>query len=377
MYNWANFLTLKNMVTETRKIGYFEKVGGAIKGVLIGLLLLVISIFVLFKNEGKVDLSKYAVDAMPVLNSEDLANLDGQFVAITGEVSVENTLEDGIASMDNILKLNRDVETYAWVEESKTTTKKNVGGSETQTTEYTYSQDWVTSVPDSSKFKDPVGHTNIDTGIEGVNVSSDSFNLLGLTLSTDGMKMPGASEDVTAEVEVLDYMYSYDNGYLFDGIGTVASPEVGDVRVKYTALKGLDNATVFGKWNATQERLDPHYPLENEKIYSMYKGGKEEAVQTMHGEYVAMKWGIRIGMLLLMFVAFNLIFAPLHTVLDVIPFFGNLGSSAASIVSFILTLLVGLLVILLGKVWYSWILFVILGLGLAGIGYKYYNKKKA
>lgn len=77
-------LIQNKMVTETTKTSYFGKIGNAIKGFFIGFILVIGSSIFLFTNEGSVDLSKYAVDAMEALGMENLEVLDGEFVALTG-----------------------------------------------------------------------------------------------------------------------------------------------------------------------------------------------------------------------------------------------------------------------------------------------------
>ena len=364
------------MAVEVKNVSYLQKVGGSIKGLFVGVLILIFSAGFLFVNEGKVDLSKFAKKAVPVFQAEELVQLDGELVALVGPVNAQGVLTDGIVEFADVISLNSEVETFAWVERSKTSTQKNVGGSETQTTEYTYDLEWVSYVPDSSNFKDPVGHSNNTQEFSNTFVTSENIITLGLSITNNGLKIPRADKDVTSQVKVLNESFKIDGGYLFNGLGTLVAPEIGDVRVKYFALGDLENGTVFGKWNQSQNRLDPFFPKENIKIFALYKGGKEEAVQAMLNEYKAVQWGIRLFMVFLIFVSFNLILKPLATVLDVMPALGNLGSSAISLVSLLLTVVLSLLIIVIAKIFYSWILLLLAFAGVGIVVYRKYGNRK-
>lgn len=361
------------MATEVTHNSYLSRVGNSIKGVLIGIVLVIGSIFFLFSNEGSVDLSELAVNAMEVFGIESLEPLNGEFVAITGEVSTDDILEDEYARYEGALKMKRNVETYAWVENKDSKTTTNAGGSSTTKTTYSYSKEWVTKVPDWTKFNEPEGHENVNNEYDIRSVTVDKMNVAGVDVDTFGLRFPAADVDVTGDVELLTYDFSEDGGYLYSGYGTLADPEVGDARIKYFVLPELQTGSVFGIWNSERQVLDPFFDGES-KVHGLYKGNKATALETMHQEYVTRLWMVRIFALIFMFVGFTLIFSPLHTVLDVIPAFGRMGKGAASLVSLILTILIGGITILLGKVWYSWILFVIIGLVLAGVGYKFYKK---
>lgn len=219
------------------------------------------------------------------------------------------------------MSLNRSVETYAWVESSDTTTKDNVGGSSTSTTTYTYAADWVTTVQDLSKFKEPGGRENVASSYTNSSEVVDVMNVAGLNVETVGLRLPKADVNVTSEVELLTEDFVLEGGYLYNGFGSVTSPFIGDTRVTYTALPEMSTGTVFGEWNAERSVMDPYYADEI-KIHGLYTGNKAQALETMHSEYMTKLWLVRGAALLFMFLGFNMIFAPFHTVLDVVPIFG-------------------------------------------------------
>ena len=149
--------------TEVSSQSWFSRIGGAIKGVLIGLILFVIAFPLLFWNEGR-SVKRYKTleeggGAVISVTAEavDPAN-DGKLVHMTGEAVTDVTLTDpefGISA--NALKFKRIVEMYQWEESTEKETKKKVGGGTETKTTYSYSKTWSSSVIQSDSFKKPEG----------------------------------------------------------------------------------------------------------------------------------------------------------------------------------------------------------------------------
>ena len=140
-------------VEETTTESWGSRLGGSIKGVLVGAGLFIAGIPLLFWNEGRTVKTTQALEegaanctVVPSADTVDAAN-EGKLIHITGTAATEDVLTDelfGGISMKG-MRLSRKVEYYQWVEDSKSETKKNTGGSTTTTTTYTYSKKWVSS----------------------------------------------------------------------------------------------------------------------------------------------------------------------------------------------------------------------------------------
>ena len=80
---------------QTTRVGYGQKLGKSIKGVLVGFILVVVSIGMLYWNEGQQDLSKIAKKSV-ILSPESVTSdqtLEGKLVSVTGAInSVLNLL---------------------------------------------------------------------------------------------------------------------------------------------------------------------------------------------------------------------------------------------------------------------------------------------
>src|SRR5262245_60534915 len=122
--------------TETTRKGWTTRLGESVKGIVLGLVLVVLSCIGLFWNEGRaVQTAKSLAEGASLVIDIDPGRVDpandGKLVHVTG------TIKAGIVPIDSEfgvsadgLRLVRTVEMYQWQEEQKTETKKNVGGSE-------------------------------------------------------------------------------------------------------------------------------------------------------------------------------------------------------------------------------------------------------
>lgn len=154
------------MGTHVSEQSWFSRIGNAFKGILVGGLLTVVSVPVLFWNEGRAvrtakglkEGAKVVVDIAP--DTIDAAN-DGKFVHTSGMVETTDVLRDDQFGIEyNGIRLTRHVEMYQWDEDEDTETKKKMGGGTTKTTTYTYEKGWYSGLIDSSEFDEAQTHQN-------------------------------------------------------------------------------------------------------------------------------------------------------------------------------------------------------------------------
>lgn len=154
-------------VTETTTESWGSRLGGSIKGVAIGGVLFIAGIPLLFWNEGRAVKTAKALEegasvCVQLPNADTIdATMDGKLVHVTGTAVTEDVLTDDLFTglAPKAIRLTRNVEFYQWVENERKEKKKNVGGSETTVTTYTYSKKWVSKPVDSSSFRE-AGHDN-------------------------------------------------------------------------------------------------------------------------------------------------------------------------------------------------------------------------
>ena len=120
--------------TEVTSQSWFSRLGNAFKGIVVGIIMVVIAFPLLFWNEGRA-VKRYktlkegggAVISVAA-DKVDAAN-QGKLVHMTGMATTEENLVDtsfGVSSQ--AIKLKRYVEMYQWQEESKSKEKKKLGG---------------------------------------------------------------------------------------------------------------------------------------------------------------------------------------------------------------------------------------------------------
>ncbi|MBP1588758.1 MAG: hypothetical protein ILO10_01030, partial [Kiritimatiellae bacterium] len=153
--------------TTTTTQGWGSRLGGSFKGLLFGLLLFLVAFPLLWWNEGRTVKQTRALNegaeavVEASLDAVDPA-LEGQLVHVSGLVTNLAPVADSDFGLSvDALVLRREVEMYQWVESQKTSKKVNLGGSETTTTEYSYTREWADPrFADSSDFVYPEGHQN-------------------------------------------------------------------------------------------------------------------------------------------------------------------------------------------------------------------------
>ena len=153
-------------VTETTTESWGSRLGGSLKGVIVGAAMFIAGFPLLFWNEGNSVKTAKAIDegegACIAVESNATVDqeMNGKLVHMTGRADTADILSDATFGISaKAIRLERKVEMYQWLEESQTSEKKKLGGSVEKTTTYTYKKDWVDHAVDSSGFKES-GHEN-------------------------------------------------------------------------------------------------------------------------------------------------------------------------------------------------------------------------
>jgi hypothetical protein len=377
--------------TETATKGWSTRIGESIKGILFGIVLIVLSCMLLFWNEGRaVQTTKslnegagLVVDVGP--GSVDPAN-EGKLVHVTGDMKAgvkPNDAEFGVSP--DSLRLERKVEMYQWKQESKEETKKNLGGSEETVTTYSYAQEWSESPIDSRKFKVPDGHFNPAMRYQSAQFKGGNITFGAFRPNDDVVAMLPASEQVRVDAAMAEALRARVSGPVqaVDGrfyLGADPSaPRIGDMRVSYRAVP-VGAVSIVGRQSGSD--FADYQTHAGDKLL-IVKPGTKSAIEMFNAAQSKNKmwtWIIRIVGAAMMFVGFQLIFAPLVVVADVVPMIGNVLGAGASLVSFIATAVLAPLVIAIAWLWYRPLVSIIVlavGGALAFGGYWWRARHKA
>lgn len=356
--------------TEVTHESWFSRIGGAIKGFLVGLLLFVVAFPLLFWNEGRA-VKRYKTlkeggGAVVSVTSEsvDPANA-GKLIHTTGKADTDATLTDSVFGVSsNALKLKRVAEMYQWKETSQSKTRKKVGGGTETVKTYSYSKTWADRPINSTNFKKPTGHQNpqsipygfaeqiADEVTLGAYVLSAS--LLGKIQNFESLPV-GSDSPLPEQLEGKAKLY--DGGFYIGA--DPASPQVSDTRIKFKVTKPTEVSVIAKQVDSTFEP------------YATKAGGTIELLQT--GVHTAnamiqkaqennkiLTWILRLFGFILMLFGLNMILRPLSVIADVWPILGDIVGAGTGIVSFLLASILSLITIAIAWVVYRPLLGIIL-----------------
>lgn len=385
-------------VTETTRESWISRLGNSIRGILVGVVLFIVGFPVLFWNEGNsVRTAKalaegegacVALDSAAAIDSD----YEGRLVHASAKAETSAILADeefGVTA--NAIRLERQVEMFQWEEDSRTEEKKNLGGSVTKTTTYTYSKAWRDDLVDSSGFKE-AGHDNpaampyAPLEKQAEEVRFGAFRLNERQIGRIGgerefafgqdyvcpvasaqrlgniLYVPGASAAVAATVAAAGTNAT--NGATATNapvaVRNVASaPQIGDVRVSFRVVTPHDISIVAKQHGDTFVS----YVAKNGKKVDMLADGVLDAAEMFASARrgnAMMTWLIRLIGFLLMFAGLSSVLKPLSVVGDVVPFIGNIIGIGVGFVAGTVALACALATVAVAWVFYRPVLGVVL-----------------
>lgn len=348
--------------TEVTNQSWFGRIGGAIKGILVGLILFIAAFPLLFWNEGR-SVKRYKTlkeggGAVISVSAETVdTNNEGKLVHMTGTAVTEQTLTDPVFGISaNALKLKRTVEMYQWEENSKSETKKKVGGGTETVTTYSYSKKWASRAINSGNFKRPDGHQNPGTmpyeewteyaSPVTVGAFTLSPSLLGKVGRYQGLPVP-ADEPLPTELE--EKASVSDSGYYIGN--DPASPQIGDVRIRFQVVNPTEISLMAKQVGNT---FEPYKTSVGGNIELLRDGvfTAEAMIEKAQQSNRILTWVLRLVGFLMMMIGLNMIFKPLSVVADVLPFLGSIVGAGTGIIAFLIALILSLVTIAIAWIFY-------------------------
>ncbi len=352
---------------ETSSKSWFSRIMESIKGVVLGLVMVVGAFPALFVNEGcAVKIAKGLSEGRGQVQEAQAATvnagLEGKLVHMSGVASSQQGVTDEVlkVKVPGAIRLEREVEMYQWIEVTETKTEKKVGGKEETTKSITYKKEWSSTEHSSANYKikekdgEPVQNPpfaiksgavsakDVVLGAHGLSDSLVSQITGGTPVALDASSINALPESLRSRAQL------HDNGI---SIGAPNSPKVGDYRIKLRKTDAAD-VTVIAKQQGNQ--LVPWATSQGTTIGLLEKGTKtaDEMFSSAEAANTMRTWLVRFGGFLLMLIGFSLIFKPLSTVADVVPFIGSIVSMGTGLVAFALAAPLSLLTIAIAWVAY-------------------------
>jgi hypothetical protein len=359
---------MSNSYTKTTRNSWWSRIANSFMGVLFGLILIPLSIWGLWWNEGQPDLSILAQASVAVDATQMDLNTEGQFVAVTGTLDSKTTLaDDPWMQSGNYISLYRRVEMYAWEESTSTTeTEDTFGGGSTTSTTYSYNKTWTESPSNSSNFEYPAGHENPSKSIDSLSKTVETASIGAYEIAAQQMTLP-SGERVTPKPVTLPEGYVLKGDYIFNRTEAASNPAIGDIRISYEALNSGVTVTALGQ---QQGKNIVRHKVDKQEFYRVFMGSRDDALATLHTEYMIRIWLIRIFGILGIFVGLQLIVGPVGRILGVIGILGKAVDGIFGLINFILAITIGFAVIIISQIFHNiWLLLIIIALIIAGTVY--------
>lgn len=362
--------------TETTRTSWLTRLKNALVGAVIGIVLVVVAIWALVWNEGRSikayrALTEGAGVVVTVSADEIALSNEGKLIHITGKVTPDGIPADsefGI-SADGAVAIRRQVEMYQWVEESESRSETKLGGSEETVTTYTYTKEWKSGREDSGDFRQQQAHENPDLPVGNQSFAVESAKVGAFAVAGDNVAGLGketdlrlTEEDAGRARQVLSGTIQLDRAGFYVG-SNPSQPQVGDLRIRYSRADLSEASFVAAQSDGW---LKPFTASNGREIF-LSESGKASAAEMFdaaQAENTMIMWLIRAGGMIGLMVGFSLFFSILGVIADVVPIAGSLVRFGTGMVAFVLTVLVGPLVIAIG--WFAYRPLLSLGLLVAG-----------
>lgn len=349
---------MSDQFTEVTNQSWFGRIKDTFFGAIFGVLLLGIAVAVLFWNEGRTVRREQALKegAGVVVSVEadkvDAAN-EGKLVHLSGLADTQETLSDPEFNVSvKAIRLKRTVEMYQWQEQSKSETKKKLGGGTETVTTYTYSKAWRDSLVNSGSFKNPEGHQNPAV----MQYQSTSANASAVTLGAFRLS-PALISAITSFAALPKDALPAPSGEIKampDGYYIGADPNapaIGDYKISYSVVMPTDVSVVAKQVKDTFEA----YSAKSGDTIALLETGTHSAAEmfkTAQEENAMIKWVLRVVGVIVMFIGCSMMVKPLSVLADVIPPLGSLVGFASGLAAFFVSATFSLMTISVAWIFY-------------------------
>jgi hypothetical protein len=346
------------------------RIKASITAVIFGFSMFFGSFVMLYLNEGRVNVSLIAKNAIDISASDaPPANTDQKLVCAKGLFSSDEKIGDEYIYAGEFLVIERTAEMYAWKEKETTTTTEGYDGSETKHKEYSYSRGWEESPQNSRNFKISQEHHNPEKRIASSEKRANKATLGNYSVNMNTVVLPPLEKLNlnTKVVNVHDRLEIVNDSYLYWGFGSYSRPAIGDIRLSYRILSNpVANAIIFGNLDAQNKSIIPHIGMKETTLYRIFATDRATAISTMQGEYKLLIWLFRIGGFFLMWIGLSLLFGPISMLLAIIPFFGKITRAIIGVITFAVSLVLTIITVIISMLLHSPIALIISLIGIIG-----------
>ena len=378
-----------DQVTRVTSQGWGSRLGGSIKGIIVGILMVVAGVGLLFWGEGRAVKRAKALDegagvVITVAPTAPSAANEGKLVHFTGTAEAFTPLRDEMFGVETPgLKLMREVEMYQWTEDEERQERKKVGGGTETVTTYTYERKWTSRTIDSSRFAEPAGHENPSSKpFDSKTVAADPIVIgdwiLGASFVDDlnrSNRLEVGQSELDRASEAFRSRLQLASGGFYLGTDP-GNPQIGDVRVRFSVVSKAE-VSVVGLQQG--QNLVPYTAKVGGDIALLDYGVKsaEQMFDAAKAGNTALTWVLRFVGFFIIMIGFSTILKPIVVLADVVPFLGNLAEKGIGLAAFGLAAVVALATIAVGWIFYRPLLGIALFLVVGGLIYWLWKRAAA
>jgi len=324
-----------------------NRIGSSFKGIIFGILLFIGAFPLIFWNEGRSIDSIKTLDegrslVVDVASEQVDPSHNGGLVHIFGNAITNDVVKDQFFGVqENALKLKRTVEMYQWKQNKDSKVRENLGGSETTETTYSYQKIWSEEPINSAQFKKPEGHEN-----PVMPYATETYSATNITIGTFKLTDPFINQINTFE----NYPLSLQNFEAMDSDlkklfvlsgnsffhGDPSNPQIGAIRVSYRIIKPTQ-ISVVGK---QADNMIQTYYTKNGNINLLGLGNvsAESMFGSAESESTSITWALRLMSFFLMWIGLFMVFGPMKTLGDTVPFIGSILGVGIGLVAGVVSL---------------------------------------
>lgn len=337
-------------VTEVTSTSWGGRIIEALKGLVIGPILIILAVVLLSWNEGRaVDRAKALASGAEAVVSVAADRVDpanaGRLVHLSGLASTRDTLRDSVfgVARPGVLRLERLVEMYQWHEETTSETHEKPGGHSETITTYRYAKGWHEGLISSASFHAPSGHANPpDMPVssqtwQAQTVTVGAFRLSASLRSALTMVHPLPPSEIGRALpeRLAGLPLSVRGDWLYLGKNP-ESPQIGDMRIRFSEAEPAVITLI------SQQYGDSFVPFATPTgEVELVQYGQVEAAslfRTANDDNALLTWGLRLVGLLVMLFGFRAGMDILEVLASVIPPLGTLVDVGVTLLALVMAL---------------------------------------
>lgn len=362
--SWDGATAPGETFTEIEHRSWGKKLMDAIVGVAIGVAIVLVTAGVLFWNEGRaVQTARSLGEGAGLVIDVEAGRVDpaneGRLIHVQGELATGAPLADPeLGVQARAARLMRVAEMLQWKEESRTETRKNVGGSEERITTYSYARVWSDRPIDSSGFRRAADHPNPPMRLGALDLPARDASLgafrpgpavLGLLPANDTLPLDASALARVQATPGLGPVHIQDGRLLlaFDPVNL----RIGDLRVRYQVAP-IGPTSLIGRQAGPD--VTEFQTQAGDRLLMARAGlvpASDMFLTAQEGNRV-LTWVIRVVGSLLMAIGFWLVLRPIAVAADVVPMIGSVLGAGAGVAAALLTAIVAPVVVALA--WFAY-----------------------